>query len=43
MKLLHVLQTGEVTRLGGIEARSVDVCVIAATKDGCSPRFEGAI
>ena len=31
MKLLNVLQTGEVTRLGGIEARSVDVRVITAT------------
>ena len=31
MKLLNVLQTGEVTRLGGTRARSVDVRVISAT------------
>ena len=31
MKLLNVLQIGEVTRLGGTEARSVDVRVISAT------------
>ena len=31
MKLLNVLQTGEVTRLGGTRVRSVDVRVISAT------------
>jgi DNA-binding NtrC family response regulator len=31
MKLLNVLQTGEVTRLGGTRARSVSVRVISAT------------
>jgi DNA-binding NtrC family response regulator len=45
-KLLHVLETGEVSRIGALESRRVDVHVLAATnkdlrRDVAAARFRG--